>query len=90
MACCRLHNAGIGDPLDVMYSHTVEIADDYVLSTVPSTRQPPDEPERYVQLLNYSGCGSTVAANSHDCSPDHRLSRVGGDCPWTASDSISR
>lgn len=64
----RLHAAGIEVILDVVYNHTVEGADNdpYVLShrAVDAATYYQMNLNEYVQLLNYSGCGNTVAANN--------------------------
>ncbi|EFN57533.1 hypothetical protein CHLNCDRAFT_34754 [Chlorella variabilis] len=62
-----LHAAGIEVIIDVVYNHTVEGGDEdsYLLSWrgIDAGAYYQQDPDSYVKMLNYSGCGNTVNAN---------------------------
>eukprot|EP00887_Chlorella_sp_A99_P000861 scaffold5.g861.t1 len=74
-----LHGAGIEVILDVVYNHTAEGGDDdpYLLSWrgIDAAMYYQQDPDAYVKLLNYSGCGNTGGWKS---------------TTWTVSASTSR
>ncbi|KAI3438769.1 hypothetical protein D9Q98_001187 [Chlorella vulgaris] len=76
-----LHGEGIEVIVDVVYNHTVEGADQdpYTLSWrgIDSSVYYQQDPDSYVKMLNWSGCGNTVNANH-----PHTLQQIVDSLKW--------